>query len=68
MNVIAHTLLEGRIKDVNACHFCDSGQIEGGNVDINGRQASQRVWCLACDREWTEVYSFTMRTWQEGED
>lgn len=38
------------------CPYCRSTAIEGGSVAIDGPRASQSVWCLDCDEEWTDTY------------
>ena len=45
-----------------ACPTCDSGDIEGGNVQIDGKEAWQPVSCLNCGTSWTEVYEAKCRT------
>ena len=49
------------------CPVCDSPQIEGGNVQIDGTEAWQPVSCLNCEASWTEVYVADMRINIEGE-
>jgi transposase-like protein len=43
----------------NCCPYCRSTQVEGGSIDVDGPRASQRVWCLDCDEEWTDTYVLT---------
>ena len=38
------------------CPYCDSDNIEGGQVDVEGNRAFQAVRCLACDRHWEDEY------------
>jgi len=38
------------------CPFCDSTDIVGQSVNIDGGGASQEVGCSACDREWIDLY------------
>ena len=42
------------------CPFCNSDQIEGaGSFEYESGSIWQYVRCLACDREWTDVYTLT---------
>ena len=43
------------------CPECGSIQIEGGNVQIDGKEAWQPVSCLHCRTTWTEVYEASAR-------
>ena len=38
------------------CPTCNSDQIEGFSISIEGKHAWQRVGCLDCDETWIEVY------------
>ena len=50
------------------CPFCSSDQIEGGSFDCEGAQAWQKVSCLSCGEEWTDVYELgRVEIWREGE-
>lgn len=44
-----------------ACPICDSSQIEGGNIEIEDKEAWQSVSCLKCGGSWIEVYEATLR-------
>ncbi len=44
------------------CPSCGSIQIEGGNIEIEDREAIQDVSCLHCHATWIEVYAATSRT------
>jgi hypothetical protein len=41
------------------CPFCGDEDLEGGPVEIDGGGASQEMSCLACDRQWYDVYTLT---------
>lgn len=41
------------------CPVCGEDSVEGGEVDIDGREASQTVFCTACEAEWVDVYVLT---------
>lgn len=41
------------------CPHCQSQDIEGGFVDIDGNQAYQEVGCQACHAQWRDVYRFS---------
>ena len=41
------------------CLHCDSGEIEGGYVNIEGGEAWQAVTCNDCLAEWTDIYTLT---------
>jgi transcription elongation factor Elf1 len=38
------------------CPYCDSESVEGGQLDVDGNHVSQPVACLACHKEWEDVY------------
>lgn len=38
------------------CLICESEDIEGSSVDINGNGASQRCHCNECDASWHDMY------------
>lgn len=40
----------------NHCPFCDTDQLEGDGVEIDGRNAYQEIRCLKCDKSWTDYY------------
>ena len=44
------------LKDSSKCPFCQSEQIEGGPVEIDGDTAWQKVSCLDCDKQWADIY------------
>ena len=39
-----------------ACPFCGSRDIEGGSMDFEAGEIAQRISCLACNEQWTDVY------------
>lgn len=41
------------------CPFCGDHDIEGGSIDIEGRNAIQEMSCSACEKEWYDVYTLT---------
>lgn len=43
------------------CPRCNSGQIEGGSIEIESIHAWQRVSCLSCHTHWVEVYTAFIR-------
>ena len=55
------------VTDWEHCPLCNSGQIEGGNIQIDGKEAWQPVSCLKCGGQWTEVYEANIRINIEGE-
>lgn len=38
------------------CHLCGGSSLDGGHVDIDGREAHQDITCTSCGATWTEVY------------
>ena len=44
------------------CPTCDSTNIEGDSVDIDGSGAMQDVYCTECGTSWTDIYTFESRT------
>ena len=47
--------------DWEACPICMSKDIQGGNIQIEGKEAWQPVSCLTCGAGWTEVYEANIR-------
>ena len=44
----------------DTCPYCGAGKLELSyeNVEIDGAEAHQSVSCMACERNFTEVYGF----------
>lgn len=36
------------------CPWCESDQIEGGSIEVDGEIASQNMTCNACDEKWVD--------------
>lgn len=43
----------------NVCPNCESCDIEGGSVEIDGSEAWQKVHCHECEFAWIDVYQLT---------
>ena len=41
------------------CPVCQSTQLEGSSVDIDGGGASQDIYCKTCGASWTDTYTRT---------
>ena len=41
------------------CPVCQSTQLEGSSVDIDGGVASQKIWCKTCGASWNDTYTLT---------
>ena len=41
------------------CPYCGSADIEGSSLEVDGGSTIQKIYCLDCDREWTDVYQLT---------
>lgn len=41
------------------CPVCQSTQLEGSSVDIDGGFASQEIWCKTCGASWNDTYTLT---------
>ena len=54
-------LTEKEYVDISGsrCPFCNSENIEGGNMDYYGSGVSQEVLCLDCGKRWMDDYSLT---------
>jgi len=46
-------------KGYGNCPYCKSDQIEGGSLDFHGKQISQKVMCLDCEKYWHGIYTLT---------
>ena len=49
--------LEKYLKNSNECPVCDSGDIEGGRVEIDDSIAWQNMTCNDCGLQWTDLYT-----------
>ncbi|MDD2730822.1 MAG: hypothetical protein PHW33_01715 [Candidatus Portnoybacteria bacterium] len=38
------------------CPWCESDQIEGGSIEVDGEIASQNMTCNACSQRWTDNF------------
>lgn len=38
------------------CPFCDSDELEGGSINIEGNNAYQGMFCHSCNAGWDDVY------------
>ena len=47
------------LKAYAHCPACNSDQIEGYSIDIDGNECSQDITCLSCWSTWTDVYTLT---------
>ena len=52
---------EQYLKEVSKCpnKDCNSTDIDGGSITVEGRQAWQQVSCNECDTVWNDVYTLT---------
>ncbi len=41
------------------CPYCGHTALSGGYVEVEGGEASQKVSCNECNREWYDVYTLT---------
>jgi hypothetical protein len=44
------------------CPFCESWDIEGESLDIEGGVITQIVNCVDCSKEWVDVFTLTSYT------
>ena len=47
---------EEYVQSSSQCPFCDSRDIEGQEVNIDGNSAWQEIYCLSCEKEWVDTY------------
>ena len=47
------------IKDAGKCPCCNSDQIEGGPVQIDGPSAWQSISCNDCGARWADIYTLS---------
>jgi len=45
------------LKNYNKCPHCQSDQIGGGFVEVDGDTACQIVGCNDCDKQWYDIYN-----------
>lgn len=43
----------------NQCPYCNSGNIEGGDIHIDFGCAWQDVTCNDCEKKWQDTYTLT---------
>ena len=46
-------------RQPHRCFYCDGEHIEGGPIDIQGREAVQDVYCRTCCLTYQDVYVIT---------
>jgi transcription elongation factor Elf1 len=51
--------LKEHLENGYTCPACGEDAVEGAEVEINGKEASQVVTCAACEAEWVDVYVLT---------
>ena len=44
------------LKNSGKCPFCQSNNIEGGEVEIDGKLVWQVIDCLDCKKSWVDYY------------
>jgi len=42
-----------------SCPFCESDQIEGSSIEIEGTEVYSQILCLGCKGEWHDIYKLT---------
>jgi len=51
------------------CPNCDSAEIEGGNIEVDGQCAWQPVTCNECNSTWNDTFQLTgFAEFEEGYD
>lgn len=50
---------EAYLKNPGKCPFCQSRDIDGGFVEIDGKSAWQKVSCNNCEKEWNDIYTLS---------
>ena len=46
-------------KAYEHCPYCHSEDLSGGNLEADGKVASEEVRCAMCGRTWTCIYTIT---------
>lgn len=54
------------VKEAGCCPRCDSDQIEGGSIDVEGPVAWQRISCTACGLDYQDTYTLSGYLVQNG--
>ena len=44
------------LQDDNCCPWCLSGNLEPGQIELDGGGASQRIACGDCGKAWWDIY------------
>lgn len=44
-------------NNANRCPFCESADISGGHISIDGKVVWQEIWCNECNEDWRDVYT-----------
>lgn len=47
---------EEYVEAPGECPFCESTNIEGGSIDIEGDICVQPIHCMNCDGQWNDIY------------
>lgn len=50
------SIQERYMTNPDRCPYCSSGDIVGGVVEVDGRNAWQPITCSSCDKTWTDLY------------
>jgi transposase-like protein len=46
------------------CPYCESNQISGGSIDVEGAAAWQEITCNDCGKAWTDEFKLVSITEQ----
>lgn len=58
---------EQYLKNPNRCPFCRSENISGGEWQYSNNRCYQSIICGDCEKEWTDTYTLTDVTEEEGD-
>ena len=48
--------LKKHFPHYDECPVCDSDEIEGYSISVEGPECHQQVQCLNCESEWLDLY------------
>ena len=65
MNIDIETLRNKYLANPVVCPYCDSRNLDGDILEVDGTTAWQSITCGKCGKEWEDIYTLTNVEFQE---
>ena len=59
LNQLSATAKAKYLQNPGHCPVCAANQIDGSQIEVDGKQARQEVTCTACGFRWEDIYTLT---------